>query len=36
MNDGTLLLRVNTTNLEALSVVLKAANTEAAMTGTQK
>lgn len=30
---GTLLLRVSTTNLTALAEVVKAANTEAAMTG---
>lgn len=30
---GTLLLQVETTNVVALSEVLKAANTEAAMTG---
>lgn len=34
--DGTLLLQVDTTNLEALGVVVKAANTEAAMTGEPK
>lgn len=31
--SGTLVLRVKTTNTEALAEVLKAANTEAAMTG---
>lgn len=33
---GTLLLRVDTTNLEALAEVVKAANTEAAQTGAMK
>lgn len=36
LTTGTLLLRVDTTNLETLDVVLKAANTEAAMTGEPK
>ena len=33
MSDEALLLRVDTTNLVALSEVIKAANTEAALTG---
>ena len=33
LTTGTLLLRVDTTNLEALNEVLKTANTEAAQTG---
>lgn len=33
LTTGTLLLRVDTENIEALATVLKAANTEAAMTG---
>jgi hypothetical protein len=33
LTTGTLLLKVETSNLEALSGVVKAANTEAAMTG---
>lgn len=33
LTTGTLLLRVDTINLVALGVVVKAANTEAAMTG---
>lgn len=34
LTDGTLILTVKTENLEALAVVVKAANTEAARTGT--
>jgi hypothetical protein len=33
LTTGTLLLKVETSNLEALGEVVKAANTEAAMTG---
>lgn len=33
LTNGTLLLQVHTTNLEALGEVVKAANTEAARTG---
>lgn len=33
LGSDTLLLRVDTTNVEALAIVIKAANTEAAKTG---
>jgi hypothetical protein len=36
MTPGTLILHVVTENAEALTEVLKAANTEAAMTGAQR
>lgn len=35
LTDGTLLLQVDTANLAALAEVVKAANTEAALTGRQ-